>query len=243
MRAASAVRLARHVHSPLRIGGLARQGRLLVGFVLGDVELPRHDDLRRIEAQALLSALRLVDGNALAERCSAGILIEDQVEAARRGAADRGFAAGGNPERRMRLLRRRRLDHDVLELPEAAMMRESLPCREGARHHLDCLVETCLRFRGRDLKTVELAVPITLADAEIETAAGDQIERRRLLGQQHRIMPRQNHHRGAKPQLGRAHGERGQKHQRRRHLIPAGEMMLDQKARREAERLGLDVEV
>ena len=37
-------------------------------------------------------------------------------------------------------------------------------------------------------------MPVTLADAEIEPAAGHEIERRRLLGEQHRIVPRQHHH-------------------------------------------------
>ena len=71
---------------------------------------------------------------------------------------------------------------------------------------------------------------VALADAEIEPAAGDQIERRRLFREQHGIVPGQYHHRRAEPQPRRAHGERGQKHERRGDLVPAGEVMLDQKA-------------
>ena len=143
----------------------------------------------------------------------------------------------------MRLLRRRRLDDDVLEMPEAAAVRKALALGEGARHHLDRLLEARLGLLRRDLKALEFAVPVALADAEIEAAAGNQIERRRLFGEQHRIVPGQHHHRRTEPQRLGAHGERHQQHQRRRDLVPAGEVMLDQKARLKAERLGLDVEV
>jgi hypothetical protein len=42
---------------------------------------------------------------------------------------------------------------------------------------------------------------------------------------------------------GRAHRQAGQQHERGRDLVPAGEMMLDQEARMQAQRLRLDVEV
>ena len=243
MRAAFAVGHARDIDGALCIGGLAHERGLLVGFVLGDIKLARHRDLHRIEGQGRALALGFVDADALGDLLRAGILIEDQIEAARGGAADRIRAAGGHPERRMRLLRRRRLDDDILEMPEAAAMGKALARGKGALHHLDGLVEARLGFLRRDLKALELAVPVALADAEIEAAAGNQIERRRLFGEQHRIVPGQHHHRRAEPQRLGAHGERHQQHQRRGHLVPAGEMMLDQKARRKAERFGLDVEV
>ena len=151
--------------------------------------------------------------------------------------------AGGDPERRMRLLRRRRLDHDVLEMPEAAFVREALARRPGARHDLERFLEARFGLFRRDLEALELAVPVALADAEIEPAVGDEIERRRLFGQQHRIVPGQHDHRGAEPQRRGAHGQRGQQRQRGRDLVPAGEVMLDREARMKAERLGLDVEV
>src|SRR5271170_2729693 len=105
-------------------------------------------------------ALGLVDGDALRELLGAGILIENQIEAARGGAADRRLAAGGDPERRMRLLRRRRLDDDVLEMPEAAAVREALARRKRPRHHFDGFLETRFGLFRRNLKAVELAVPI-----------------------------------------------------------------------------------
>ena len=111
---------------------------------------------------------------------------------------------------------------------------------ERLGHHLDRFLEARLGLLRRDAEAGELVVPIALADAEIEPAAGNQIERRRLLGQQHRIVPGQHDDGGAEPQRGGAHGERGLQHQRGGDLVPAGEMMLDQEARTIAERLGLD---
>ena len=64
--------------------------------------------------------------------------------------------------------------------------------RPRPRHHRDRLLEARLGLFRRDLKTLKLAMPVALADAEIEAAAGDQIERRRLLGEQHRIVPGQH---------------------------------------------------
>ncbi len=84
---------------------------------------------------------------------------------------------------------------------------------------------------------------IAFADAEFEPAAGQEIDRRGLLGEQNRIVPRQHQNRGAEPQgLGfRRHP--GQQRQARRDLAEAGEMMLDQEGRMIAERLGLDIVV
>ena len=243
MRAAGSLRLARYIDRALGIGGLANERGLFIGLVLGDIKLPRHRDLHRIEGKALRLALGFIDADALGDLRGAGILIEDQIEAARGGAADRRRAAGRHPKRRMRPLRRRRLDHDVLEMPEAAMMGKTLAAHEGAPHHFDGLVETRLGLLRRDLEPLEFAVPVTLADAEIEAAARNQIEGGGLFGKQHRIMPGQHHHRRAEPQRLGSHGERHQQHQRRRDLVPAGEMMFDEKARPKAERLGLDIEV
>src|SRR5215469_16685362 len=98
----------------------------------------------------------------------------------------------------MRLLRRRRLDHDIFEAPEPAAMRKPAAFGPSADHHVERLVKPRLCLLGRDLKTLKLAVATTFADAEIEAAVGNQIEGCRLFGEQHRIVPWQHHHRRAK---------------------------------------------
>ena len=107
-------------------GRLLSQRGLRVGPVVGDIGLAGDRDLHRVDRRPLRLPLGAVKRDALANHLGRRILVEDQVEAALRGAADRGLAAGRDPERRMRLLRRRRLDHDVVELPEFAAVREAL---------------------------------------------------------------------------------------------------------------------
>jgi len=86
-------------------------------------------------------------------------------------------------------------------------------------------------------------VPVALPDTEVEPAAGDEIERRRLLCQQDRVVPGQHHYGRAEAQSGGAHGKASEQHQRGGDLVPSGEVMLDQEARVKAELLSLDVEV
>ena len=119
-------------------------------------------------------------------------------------------------------------------------VRETLARGEGLGHHLDRFLEPRLGLIRADAEARELVVAVALADAEIEPAARNQVERRRLFGEQHRIVPGQHDHGGAQAQRGGAHGERGLQHQGGGDLVPAGEMMLDQEARQIAERLGLD---
>ena len=122
-------------------------------------------------------------------------------------------------------------------------MREPLARQPGAGDDLDPLLEPRLGLGLRNLESGELVVAIALADAEIEPPAGDEIERRRLFRQQHRIVPRQHHHGGPHAQARSAHRQASEQHQRRRDLIPTGEMVLDQEARMKPERLGFDVEI
>src|SRR5262249_3153742 len=82
-----------------------------------------------------------------------------------------------------------------------------------------------------------------LPDPKIEPAPGEKIERRGLFGQQHRVVPRQHHHRGAETEAGRARPEPGEEIQRRRDLTVSGEMVLDDERAVKAERLRLDVVV
>src|SRR5579885_956399 len=225
------------------IVALAFERGLRVGVVPGDIELARHRDLHRVEGEALGLARPPVDGDALGQRLRRGVLVEDEVEAALSGARDRVRIAGGDPERRVRALHRRRLDHDVLEMEEAAVVREALARGEGARHDVERLLEARLGLLRRDLEALELGVAVALADAEVEAAVAEQVEGGGLLGEQHRIVPGQHHHRGAEPERRGARGERHQQHQGGGGLLPAAEMVLDREARHQAERLGLDVEI
>src|SRR5436305_12978474 len=92
-----------------------------------------------------------------------------------------------------------------------------------------------------DAESGELVVAVTLADPEIEPAARQQIQRRRLLGEQYRVVPRQHEHRGAEPQCRGARAEPGQQIEARRHLPETGEMVLDDKGGMKAERLRFDI--
>ena len=157
-----------------------------------------------------------------------------------RDPADGFRMAGALPERRVRLLDGRRLDDDVVELPVLAVEREPLVRRPRLGDDVDRFLEARLGLLHRDAEADELVVPVALADAEIQPPARQQIDRRRLFGQQHRVVPGQHDHRGAKPQRARARADPGEQVQRRRDLAEAGEVMLDDERALIAERLGLD---
>ena len=140
-------------------------------------------------------------------------------------------------------LSRGRLDHYILEMPEAALVRETLPRRPGSPHDFERFLETRFGFFGRDLKSFELAVAISFADAEIEPALREKIERCRFLGEQHRVVPRRHDDGRTETKRLRAHGQSGKQHQCRRHLIPAAEMVFNRETRMKAERLGFDIEI
>src|SRR5690606_25382622 len=95
---------------------------------------------------------------------------------------------------------------------------------------------------GRNGKAAELVVAVALADAEVEPAVGEEVERRRLLREQHRVVPGQDDDGGAEPKAAGARGKVGEQVERRRDLGPAAEVMLDDEARAVAERVRLDAE-
>ena len=90
-------------------------------------------------------------------------------------------------------------------------------------------------------KPCEFVVAVAFADAEIEPSAGQKIDRGRLLGEEHRVVPGQDQDGGAEPQRAGSCREPGQQREAGGNLPGAGEMMLDQKGRVIAERLGFDV--
>ena len=169
------------------------------------------------------------------------VLAEQQIVAALGDLAHRALRPGAHPERRVRPRRRRRLDDDVVELPELALVAELLVAGESLGDDRHRLVEAFVGLLHRHRKPGELVVAIALADAEIEPPAGQQVESRRLLGQQHRVVPRQHQDGGAEPQGRGARTEPGQQVEAGGDLAEPGEMMLDDKGRVIAERLGLDI--
>ena len=169
------------------------------------------------------------------------MLAQQHVVAALGDLADRVGAARPHPERRMRFLRGRRLDDDVVELPIFAAMRERRFRDKGLGDHVERFLEALVGLLHRHAKAGKLVPAIAFADAEIEPPAGQQVEGRGLLGQQHRIVPRQHQYRRAEPQMPGARAEPGQQIEARRDLAKAGEMMLDQKRAVIAQRLGLDI--
>ena len=85
------------------------------------------------------------------------------------------------------------------KLPILAVMRETLLRRPGLHDHVERFVEARIGLLDRQAKAGEFIVPVALADAEIEPATGQQIDGRRLFGDQNRVVPGQNQNRRAKP--------------------------------------------
>ena len=141
----------------------------------------------------------------------------------------------------MRPLRRRRLDDDVVVLPVLAAMGPRPIRRPRLQEYLEGFVEHLVRLFHRNAEAGELVMAIALSDAEIDAAAGQEIEGRDLLGQQHGIVPGQRDHGGPEPQVLRPRAHPGQEVQRGRDLTEAGEVVLDDERALVAERLGLDV--
>src|SRR5271170_5383640 len=200
-------------------------------------------DLHRVETAPagfdLVPELGDLLENLLGER----MLSQQHVIAALGDLAHRVRASGAHPERRMRLLRGRGLDDDVVEPPIFAAMRERRLAYKGLGDHIEHFLEALVGLLHRYTKAGELVPAIALADAEIEPSARQQIESRGLLGQQHGIVPGQDQYRRAEPQMPRAGAEPGQQIEAGRNLAKAGEMMFDKKCAVIAQRLGLDIVV
>src|SRR4029079_3618660 len=116
--------------------------------------------------------------------------------------------------------------------------REPLPLRPSSPHDFEGFLETRFGFFGRDLKSFELAVAISLADAEIEPALRKKIKRCRFLGEQHRVVPRRHDDGRTETKRLRAHSQSGQQHQGRGNLIPAAEMVFNRETYITTDKLG-----
>ena len=169
------------------------------------------------------------------------VLAEQHVVAALGDLAHRALAARAHPERRVWALCGRRLDDDIVVLPVSTAMAEPRIRDKGLGNDIHRLVEPRISFLHRHAEPGEFVVAIAFADAEIEPAAREQIERRRLLGEQHRVVPGQHEDGRAEAQGRGARAEPGQQIEARRDLAEPGEMVLDDKGAVKAERLGLDI--
>ena len=208
--------------------------------VVDDLQAPSDADRHRVPDPAGPLAFLAEGGDAVDDQAGRGDLIEQQVVAIARGAADRLRAAGAEPERRMRLLDRARLDDDIVVAPALALIGE--PAGRGPRlaDYFHRLVEALGRLLGRDAEAGKFVRAITFADAEIEPPVRQEIEGRGLLGDEDRVVPRQDDDGGAEPDALGPRRQIGEHAHRRRHLAKPGEMVLDQKDARKAEPLGLD---
>jgi hypothetical protein len=168
-------------------------------------------------------------------------LVEQEVVAEVGDLFDRLRASGAHPQRRVRLLSRRRLDDDVVELEVLAAMRPRAVERPRLQYHLEALVEPLIRLFHRNAESRELVVAIPLPDAEVDPAAGQEVYGGDLLGQQHGVVPGQGDHGGAESQGRRACADPGQQVQRGGDLTEPGEVVLDHKRADVAERLRPDV--
>ena len=173
---------------------------VLLGGVLGDEDIAGDGDAHRLEHVPGRLELTPVERDAFRDLPRGRKLVEQEIEAAPRAGRDRAVAAGRQPQRRVRPLVGRRLDHHLVEAEEAAAVRERIVRGERAHQHVEHFLEARLGFGGRHGEARELVVAVALADAEIEPAAREQIQGRDLLGEQHRIVPGQHQDRRAEAQ-------------------------------------------
>src|SRR5262245_23850065 len=138
----------------------------------------------------------------------------------------------------MGALHRLGLDHDIVVVPELAVMAEAAVAGPRLADDLHGLVEALGGLRDRDAEAVELGLAIALADAEVDAPAAEKIERGDLLGDQHRVVPGQHHDGGAQANVPRARREIGQYRHRGRNLAMAGEMMLHHEELAETQPIG-----
>ncbi len=173
MRAGLAVRRARHRDGALRSMPPASPARLRRRRDPWRRRAWRATAIRAGSRKPLRLPLGAVERDALAEHSRRGVLVEDQVEAAlrRRGGSRprcrprprTADAAAATAAARPRCRRTARI----------SAVREALARHERLGHHLDRFLEARLGLLRRDAEAGELVVPVALADAEIEPAAGN----------------------------------------------------------------------
>ena len=195
-----AVGPGRELQLPHAVGEPAFERRVPFRFVVADKEGAGDADRHRVEAPAAGLDRRLEDGDDLATSAgwaywpssrlkpfSATWRTERSLPAPIQIGGCGFCAVGGSTT----------TSSNAQYLPRCENVLVRGP---GFDDHVEAFVKARVGLVHSTQKPGELVVAVAVADAEIEPAAGQQVERRRLLGQQHRIVPGQHDDRGAEPQ-------------------------------------------
>src|SRR5205814_8548888 len=102
------------------VGEASFQRGLLLGVIVADEKRAGDADLHRVKPPSLRLDSGFVGRDRAADISRRGILAQEEVVAALRDLTHRAFAAGAHPDRRVRPLRGRRPDGDVVRLPVPA---------------------------------------------------------------------------------------------------------------------------
>ena len=187
-------------------------------------------DLVVLDAAAMLAQRVAIPADALDRDRMVDVVgdVEEVVALLRRPLEALGRHQAGDPDRRMRLLvDRRQQRHAGHRRPEIALElhRRAGP---GLLDQLDALLDPLAALLHVDAENVELVADEAAADAEIEPALRQLVERRRLLGHPHRIVERQHGRAGAEPDALGARREIGEERVvgREQPAVPH-EMVLD----------------
>ena len=127
----------------------------------------------------------------------------------------------------------------VVESPELALVVEGLGGGPSLGQHLHALFESSTGLIHWDVQFVELTPLEAAADAEVQPPAAQQIHRRRLLSQLDGIVEGEHSHAGAQADLLGNPRQIGQQRQCGRDDSVAGEMVLRDPHRIEAQRFGV----
>src|SRR6266850_648538 len=223
----------RHAHVPARLlGGGAR-----VGLVVGHVDRALHAHAERLRRLHLVDAFieeraelaHALDGHAEA----AG----EHVEAAPHRRLDGIRALCGDPDRRPRLLQRLREDRGLRDLEELAVVRERTAL-EGQQEDVHGLLPPVAARGELQAEPLELVVLIAAPEADVDPAAGQQVERGDLLGDNQRMVQRHHDDRRPDPQRGRLGRDVGGELDGAREVAVGRKVVLGQPHVAEAERLG-----
>ena len=110
---------------------------------------------------------------------------------------------------------------------------------QSSPHQLEALLENSLVVGERHMERQIFALVVAAAAGEIDAAAGEQVERRPLLGDANGMMQRQHRHRRRKPDARRVRGDIGQHEVGARQDAERIEMMLADPGRMHAELVGV----